>query len=111
VASVGITEAEARERGHAITLGRFPFAALGKASILNETHGFVKVVADAEDGTILGVHMVGPRVTELIAEATAALGFAVDVHRWTEIIHPHPTLSEAVLEAVHAAAGLPLHGV
>ena len=108
---MGITQAEAQRRGHQIKTGKFPFAALGKASILGEPHGFVKVVADEESGQILGVHMVGPRVTELIAEATAALGFAADLRAWTEIIHPHPTLSEAVQEAVHAAAGEPLHGV
>ena len=111
VASVGLTEEEARQRGHHIETGRFPFAALGKASILNEPHGFVKVVADAENGKILGVHMVGPRVTELIAEATTVMGLDAELSAWSTIIHPHPTLSEAVSEAVHAAFGEPLHGV
>jgi dihydrolipoamide dehydrogenase len=111
VASVGLSEEEASRRGHRIKTGRFPFAALGKASILNEPHGFVKVVADAEDSKILGVHMVGPRVTELIAEATAVMGLDVELAAWSHIIHPHPTLSEAVAEAVHAACGEPLHGV
>jgi dihydrolipoamide dehydrogenase len=110
VASVGLTEAQARERGHAVTTGRFPFAALGKASILNEPHGFVKVVGDADSRSILGVHMVGPRVTELIAGATTAMGLGADLSAWSGIIHPHPSLSEAVPEAVHAALGEPLHG-
>jgi dihydrolipoamide dehydrogenase len=110
VASVGLSEAEAHRRGHQVRAGRFPFAALVKASILGEPHGFVKVIADAESDAILGVHMVGPRVTELIAGATTALGLAASSVAWSEIIHPHPTLSEAVLEAVHAARGEPLHG-
>ena len=110
VASVGLTEAEARRRGHELAVGRFPFAALAKASILGEPHGFVKVVTDAEDGSILGVHMVGPRVTELVAGATTAMGLAASAEAWSSIIHPHPTLSEAVLEAVHGALGEPLHG-
>jgi len=110
VASVGLTEEEARSRGHEVAVGRFPFAALGKASILGEPHGFVKVVADAEEAKVLGVHMVGPRVTELIAEAVTVMGLGAELTAWTEIIHPHPTLSEALLEAVHAAAGEPLHG-
>jgi dihydrolipoamide dehydrogenase len=110
VASVGLTEEEARNRGHEIRTGRFSFAALGKASILNEPHGFVKVVADAENSTILGVHMVGPRVTELIAEAATVMGLEAELEAWSRVIHPHPSLSEAVLEAVHAALGEPLHG-
>ena len=110
VASVGLTEKAARAAGHEVRTGRFPFAALGKASILNEPHGFVKIVADAETDRVLGVHLVGPRVTELIAEATSALGFEATVTRWSEVIHPHPSLSEAMGEAILAAAGLPVHG-
>ncbi len=110
VASVGLQESAARAAGHQVNVGRFPFSALGKASILNEPHGFVKVISDADDGRVLGVHMVGPRVTEMLAEAVTALGFDADVERWSEVIHPHPTLSEAMAEAVAAAAGMPLHG-
>jgi dihydrolipoamide dehydrogenase len=110
VASVGLTEQEAGKRGHRVQVGKFPFAALGKASILNEPHGFVKVVADAESKAVLGVQMVGPRVTELVAEATAVIGSDTDLERWSAIIHPHPTLSEALPEAIHAALGEPLHG-
>jgi len=110
VASVGLTEAAAVEAGYQAKTGRFPFSALGKASILNEPHGFVKVVSEAGTGEILGVHMVGPRVTELIAAAATAMGFDADVERWSEVIHPHPSLSEALGEAVLAAAGKPLHG-
>ena len=100
----------AAEAGYEVESGRFPFSALGKASILNEPHGFVKVITQVGTGEVLGVHMVGPRVTELIAAATTAMGFDADVERWSEVIHPHPTLSEAVGEAVMAAAGKPLHG-
>ncbi|MCK9994682.1 MAG: dihydrolipoyl dehydrogenase [Candidatus Krumholzibacteria bacterium] len=110
VASVGLTEAAAIEAGYQARTGRFPFSALGKASILNEPHGFVKVVSEAETGEVLGVHMVGPRVTELISGAATAMGFDADVERWSEVIHPHPSLSEALGEAVQAAAGNPLHG-
>jgi len=110
VASVGLTEEEAAKRGHEIQTGKFPFAAVGKASILGEPHGFVKVIADAGSGAVLGVHLVGPRVTELIAEAATALHLEADLTGWSGVIHPHPSLSEAVLEAVHAAAGEPLHG-
>ncbi|MFH1841797.1 MAG: dihydrolipoyl dehydrogenase [bacterium] len=110
VASVGLTAAEAEKRGHQVRVGRFDFAALAKASILNEPHGFVKVVTDTENGAILGVHMVGPRVTELVAGATTAMGLDADITAWSGIIHPHPSLSEAVLEAIHAAMGEPLHG-
>ncbi len=110
VASVGLSEAEARERGHEIVIGRYDFAALGKASILNEPHGFVKVVKDTETGRVIGVHMVGPHVTDLIAEAVTAMGAGLDAEQWARAIHPHPTLSEAVAEALHAANGEALHG-
>ena len=110
VASVGLTEAAAVEAGYQTRIGQFPFSALGKASILNELHGFVKVVSEAGTGEVLGVHMVGPRVTELISGAATAMGFDADVERWSEVIHPHPSLSEALGEAVQAAAGNPLQG-
>ena len=110
VASVGLKESEALAAGHDVQCGQFPFSALGKASILNEPHGFIKVVSDAENGKVLGVHMVGPRVTELLGEAVTALGFEADLKTWSEVIHPHPSLSEAVGEAIAAAAGCPVHG-
>lgn len=110
VASVGLKESEALAAGHEVQCGQFPFSALGKASILNEPHGFIKVVSDAETGKVLGVHMVGPRVTELLGEAVTALGFEADLKTWSEVIHPHPSLSEAMAEAVAAASGRPVHG-
>ncbi len=110
VASVGLKEVEAIEQGHQINIGKFPFSALGKASILNEPHGFIKVISDAENGRVLGVHMVGAKVTELIGDACTAMGLEATVGVWGEVIHPHPSLSEALTEAILAAAGRPLHG-
>jgi len=110
VASVGLKETEASECGHKINVGKFPFSALGKASILNEPHGFIKVISDAENGRVLGVHMVGARVTELIGDACTAMGLEATVGMWGEVIHPHPSLSEALTEAILAADGRPLHG-
>jgi dihydrolipoamide dehydrogenase len=105
VAAVGITEAQARESGVEVEVGRFPFSGNAKARILNDAVGFVKIVADKKTGDVLGVHMVGPSVTELISEA--ALGKFLESTPWEMAynIHPHPTLSEAVGEAAHAAEG------
>ncbi len=110
VASVGLTEAEARARGYEVTVGRHDLAAVGKASILNEPHGFVKIVADAETGRPLGVHMVGAHATDLIGEACAVLGAEIDLPAWSRAVHPHPTLCEAVGEAVLDALGEAVHG-
>ena len=110
VAAVGLAEAEARDRGHAVKTGVFPFAALLKATILNEPNGFVKVVIDAETDRVLGVHMVGPHVTDMIAEAAVALGASMSATDWSRVIHPHPTLSEATLEALHVGLGEAIHG-
>jgi dihydrolipoamide dehydrogenase len=109
IASVGLTERQAREAGHKVRLGKFPFAGNSKASILGAREGFVKMVCDEKYGEILGVHMIGPRVTELVAEATVALrleGTALDL---SHTIHPHPTLSEAMMEAAHAAHDWAIH--
>jgi dihydrolipoamide dehydrogenase len=108
-AAIGITEKEARETGVELEVGKFPFTANPKAKILNDAVGFTKVVADKKTGEILGVTMVGPNVTELIAEA--ALGKFIESTPWELAynIHPHPTLSEALGEAAHAAEGSPIH--
>lgn len=109
VAAIGMTEKQARDEGYEIEIGKFPFTANAKAKILNDAVGFVKVIADKRSGDILGVHMVGPNVTELISEA--ALGKFLESTPW-EIaynIHPHPTLSEALGEAAHATEGVALH--
>ncbi len=109
ISSVGLTENQARDAGHKVRVGKFPFAGNSKATILGAREGFVKIVSDEKFGEILGVHMIGPRVTELIAEAVVAMrleGTAMDL---THAIHPHPTLSEAMLEAFHAVEDLPIH--
>jgi dihydrolipoamide dehydrogenase len=109
VASVGLTEAEAKKRGIAVRIGRFPFSANSKASILLESAGFVKIVADAEYEQVLGVHILGPRATELISECVTALKLEATAAELYRSIHPHPTLSEALMEAAHGVAGHPIH--
>jgi dihydrolipoamide dehydrogenase len=109
IGSVGLTEAQAAERGHEVRVGTFPFGVLGRAKIAGETAGFVKIVADARYDEILGVHMIGPRATELVAEATMALRMECTVEELIRTIHAHPTMSEAVGEAAHAAHGAALH--
>ena len=83
---------------------------MGKAAVLNEPHGFVKAIRDVETDRVIGVHMVGPHVTDLIAEAASMMRAGVDLDTWTRAIHPHPTLSEALGEALLAAGGRGLHG-
>ena len=109
VGSVGLTEAAARASGREISVGRFPFAANSKANILGDLTGFVKIVAEARDGEVLGVHIVGPHATDLIAEAVVALEHEATLESLARSVHPHPTLSEAVAEAAMAALGQPLH--
>ena len=109
VASVGLTEKKAREAGHKVRVGKFPFAANSKASILGAREGFVKIVSDEKYGEILGVHMIGPRVTEMIAEAVVAMRLEGTVDDLAHTIHPHPTLTEVVLEAAEGAHGMSIH--
>lgn len=110
VGSVGLTEKAAAAAGHSLRVGRFRFAANSKANILGDLTGFVKVVAEERYGEVLGVHIVGPRATDLITEAAVALEHEATLESLARSIHPHPTLSEAVAEAAHAALGKPLHG-
>jgi dihydrolipoamide dehydrogenase len=109
IASVGLSEKAAKERGHEVKVGVFPFSANGKATILAAGEGFVKIVADARYDEVLGVHMIGPRVTELIAEAGAAMRLETTSEELFKTIHAHPTLSEAVAEAAHAVRGKAIH--
>jgi dihydrolipoamide dehydrogenase len=109
VASVGISEKKARERGHDVRVGKFPWTALGKAKILNATEGFVKVVGEAKYGEILGVHIVGPHATDLIAEAVVAMTSEATIDELVHTIHAHPTLAEGIHEAAHGALGAYLH--
>ncbi|GLW63477.1 dihydrolipoyl dehydrogenase [Actinomadura rubrobrunea] len=105
VASFGLTEAQAREQGYDVKVAKFPFSANGKALGLGDSEGFVKVVSDAKYGEILGAHMIGPDVTELLPELTLAQRWDLTVHEVARNVHAHPTLSEAIKEAVHGAAG------
>jgi dihydrolipoamide dehydrogenase len=109
VASVGLTEAEARARGYEVRVGSFPFAASGKARILGQTQGMVKIVSDAKYDELLGVHIIGPRATELIAEACVALRGELTTEELVRTIHAHPTLSESIMEAAHGVFGSPIH--
>lgn len=109
VGSVGLTEREARQRGFDVRIGTFPFGVLGRAKIAGETDGFVKIVADKKFDEVLGVHMIGPRSTELVAEATVALRLESTVEELIRTIHAHPTMAEAVGEAAHAAHGAAIH--
>ena len=109
IGSVGLTEAEARARGYDVRVGAFPFGVLGRAKMAGETEGFVKIVAERRYDEVLGVHMIGPRSTELIAEAVMALRLECTVEELIKTIHAHPTFSEAVGEAAHAAHGAAIH--
>lgn len=109
VASVGYTEAQAKEEGYDIKVGKFPFSASGKATGLGHEEGFVKVIFDAKYGEWLGCHMIGSHVTELIAEAVVARDLETTGHEIISAVHPHPTMSEAVMEAAAEAYGEGVH--
>ena len=109
VASVGLTEAQAREQGLPVQVGHFPFAASGRALAAGTERGHVKVVAESRFGRVLGVHMVGAHVGELLAECVLALELECTLDEVTSIIRPHPTLSETIGEAALAARGHALH--
>lgn len=109
VASVGMTEKAAKEAGYEIKVGKFPFSASGKASAAGAKDGFVKVIFDAKYGEWLGAHMIGANVTEMIAEVVAARKLETTGHEIIKTVHPHPTMSEAVMEAAAAAYGEVIH--
>jgi dihydrolipoamide dehydrogenase len=109
IGSVGLTEREAKARGYDVRVGTFPFSVLGRAKMAGETDGFVKIVAEKKYDELLGVHMIGPRATELVAEAVVALRLESTVEELIRAIHPHPTMSEAIAEAAHAVHGAPIH--
>ena len=110
VASFGYTEEQAREQGHELEIGQFLFLANGKALGLGERDGFVKLIADAETGKLLGAHLVGPDVTELLPELTLAQAQGLTAAEIGRNVHAHPTLSEALMEAAHAVEGMSIHG-
>ena len=109
VASFGLTEAQAKERGYGIKVGRFPFQANGKALGLGDYAGWVKIVVDEKYGEILGAHMIGPEVTELLPELTLAHLMELTPHEIARNVHAHPSLSEVLMEAAHGAEGQPIH--
>jgi dihydrolipoamide dehydrogenase len=109
MASVGYTEKEAREEGYSVKIGKFPFKAIGKALVYGESDGFVKLVVDENTDDLLGVHMIGPHVTDMISEA--GLAKVLDATPWevSKTVHPHPTLSEVFGEAALAVDGKAIH--
>jgi len=109
IGSVGLTEAQAKEKGLQIKVGKFPFTANSKASIVDSHEGFIKVVADAKYGEILGVHIIGPQATELIAEAVTALELEATIEEMMFTIHAHPTLAEAMLDGFSSVEGLAIN--
>jgi dihydrolipoamide dehydrogenase len=109
IASVGMTEKQAKDAGYEVKVGKFPFTASGKASAAGTKDGFIKVIFDAKYGEWLGAHMIGENVTEIIAEVVAARKLETTGHEIIKSVHPHPTMSEAVMEAVAAAYGEVIH--
>ena len=109
VASVGITEKQAKEKGLEIKVGKFPFSASGKASAAGAKDGFVKLIFDAKYGELLGAHMIGYNVTEMIAECVSIRKLETTGHEIIKTVHPHPTMSEAIMEAAAAAYGEVIH--
>jgi dihydrolipoamide dehydrogenase len=109
IGSVGLTEAQAREAGHELKIGKFPFTANSKASILGQHEGFIKIISETKYGEVLGVHIIGPSATELIAESVAALELEATADDLAHTIHAHPTLAEAMLDASNAVFGLAIN--
>ncbi|HZS97186.1 MAG TPA: dihydrolipoyl dehydrogenase [Terriglobales bacterium] len=109
IGSVGLTEAKAREMGYNVKVGKFPFTANSRASIVGQHEGFIKVVSDAKYGEILGVHIIGPQATELIAESVAAMELEATVEDLMWTIHAHPTLAEAMLDASNSVYGMAIN--
>lgn len=109
IGSVGLTEAKAKEAGYEVKVGKFPFTANSRASIVGQHEGFIKIVTDAKYGEILGVHIIGPNATELIAESVLALEMECTAEELANIIHAHPTLSEAMLDASNAVFGMAIN--
>jgi dihydrolipoamide dehydrogenase len=109
IATVGLTEAQAKEQGLAVKVGKFPFSILGRAMSIQETDGFVKVVTDDKTKRILGIHIVGPSASDLISEAALALEMVATAEDMAMTIHPHPTLGEALMEASAHSLGHAIH--
>ena len=106
---MGMTEAQAKAAGYEVKVGKFPFMPNGKAQALNEKDGFVKLIVDAKYGEILGAHLVGPEVTELLPELSLAQFMEITPAEIARTVHAHPTLSEVIMEAAHAVEGHAIH--
>jgi dihydrolipoamide dehydrogenase len=111
VASIGLKEEEAKDKGYEIKIGRFPYSASGKAVCMGEGEGFVKIVADAKNDQVLGAHAIGPHVTDLIAELALAMQYGITTTQIADTIHAHPTLSESLMEAAEAVDNLAIHAM
>ena len=109
IGMLGLTEEQCKEQNINYKVGKFPFAALGKAMAINETDGFCKIIADAETDQVLGIHIIGPHATDLIAEAGPAMLLEITARELGRAIHAHPTLGEAMMEAAHAVHGESAH--
>src|SRR5690606_18127717 len=109
VASVGYTEKAAKDAGYELKVGKFPFSASGKASAAGAKDGFIKLIFDAKYGELLGAHMIGANVTEMIAEIVVARKLETTGHEMIKAVHPHPTMSEAIMEAAAAAYDEVIH--
>ncbi|MGB6686351.1 MAG: dihydrolipoyl dehydrogenase [Terracidiphilus sp.] len=109
IGSVGLTEAQAKEKGHEVKIGKFPFAGNSKATIVDSHDGFVKIVSDGKFGEILGVHIIGPQATEIISEAVVAMDLEGTVEELMFTVHAHPTLAEAMLDAYGAVEGMAIN--
>ena len=109
VASVGFSEDEAKERGYEVAIGKFPLQASGRALTLGETDGFAKIVCDEETGEIVGVHLIGPHATDLIGEAALAMKLECTSEEIGTLIHPHPNIGEALMEAARAVSKKAIH--
>jgi dihydrolipoamide dehydrogenase len=109
IASAGMGEQEAKDAGYDISVGKFPFAASGRAMAIDETGGFVKVLTDKKDNRVLGIHIVGPEASDLISEGALAIEMGAYAEDLSLTIHPHPTLGEAVMEASKHAIGEAVH--
>jgi dihydrolipoamide dehydrogenase len=109
VASVGLSEKQAREAGYEVVIAQCPFAANGKALAMDDNFGFAKIVSETKERKILGVHLVGAHVTELIAGPSGMIQLGCTAEGLAQTVHPHPTISEAIMEAAHALAGRAIH--
>ena len=109
IGSVGLTEEEAKQKGLTYKVAKFPFQALGKALVLGQTEGFVKLIGDAQTGELIGAHIIGPHATELIAELTLAKNMEITIQEIAHTIHAHPTLAESLMEAAEVFQDSPIH--